>query len=273
MMRISKTWIGTGLLLCGLLVAQPRRSEAASGCTNAFLNGTYNVQVENASIVNVLASIRAANSGQPLPPPPTGGFGNNANSQGGQVPGLGRFFFDGTGAILGQVGSAGQPPPSDPSSSGNGLPINVTVGSYSVNDDCSASLVLNAVGNFNAVVAAGGGQLLFLGSDGLLGSMTRAANSCIPVLGSQQSFAFGAAGAQRTNGSNVTFAPYSTLGSVSLNPEGSFFLTAWTFTNNAVQQVAANGTFTLGIDCSLNLTYAEGTPATAPNLRGFYVDQ
>src|SRR5215510_6966547 len=112
MMTISKRLIGFVLILCGLAVVQSRMTQAATGCSNAFLSGTYNVQVENASIVNVLASIRAANSGQPLPPPPTGGFGSNPNSQGGAVPGLGRFFFDGNGSILGQVGSTLQPPPS-----------------------------------------------------------------------------------------------------------------------------------------------------------------
>jgi len=276
-MRIQKTLMGNGLVLCGLVMLQPRVSPAAQGCNNAFLNGTYNVQVANQSIVNVLASIRAANSGQPLPPPPTGGFGSNANSQGGTIPGLGRFFFDGNGSIIGQAGSVGQPGPDDASSAGNGLPASVTIGSYTVNDDCSSTLQLNAGPSFNAVVAGGGSQILFLGTDGLLGSMTRAANSCVNSVGSQQSFAFSAAGAQRaangSNGSSVVFTPYSTLGSVILNTDGSFFLTAWTFSAGALQPVAANGTFTIGIDCALTLSLAAGSPPATPNLRGFYVDQ
>src|SRR5688572_7854932 len=79
-MGIQKTLIGLGLLLCGFMMGLPRISSAAAGCGNTSLNGTYNVQVENASFVNVLTALRAGatNSGSTtLPPPPTGGFGDN----------------------------------------------------------------------------------------------------------------------------------------------------------------------------------------------------
>src|SRR6187399_903552 len=121
-MGIQKTLVGSGLLFCGLMMGLPRVSSAASGCSNGFLNGTYNVQVENATFVNVLNALRAGatNSGTTtMPPPPTGGFGDNPNSLGGQIPGLGRYYFDGNGNIVGQAMTAA------------GTTMNINVGTYS----------------------------------------------------------------------------------------------------------------------------------------------
>jgi hypothetical protein len=277
-MQIRMTLLVAGATLCGL-AGLPETSYAATGCTDAHLNGTYNVQVENSSIVSVLASLKATPSpegGTVLPPPPTGGFGNNPNSLGGQVPGLGRFFFDGAGRIVGQAAAA------------NGSSQNVIVGSYSVNLDCTASFKLNTGQSFNAVVAAGGDQALFMQTDGVSGKLTRAANSCTPTVGTNQSFAFSLSGARRatvtstpatgttttTPTATVAFTPYSTLGSVSMSPDGTFVLRGWSFTGSATEAVTANGTYNLGFDCSLKLNFGSDASAATPlSLRGFLVDQ
>jgi hypothetical protein len=275
-MQIQKTLIVSGLLLCGLIVGTPRVSSAASGCSNMFLNGTYNIEVENSSIVNVLATLRAVQTANgsttvTLPPPPTGGFGNNVNSLGGQVPGLGRFYFDGNGNITGQMTTT------------SGSVINTGVGSYTVNFDCTATMRLNSGESFNAIVGDSGNHALFMGTDGVLGTMRRSNNSCVQNLGSQQSFAFSVSGAQRRAGASgsttgttttsINFDPYSSIGSVTLNPDGSFTFRGWTFANGSTQSVTTNGTYTIGLDCSLRLNGAAVSSGSPLSLRGLLIDQ
>jgi len=278
-MRVQKTLIGSGLLLCGFMMSLPSVSFAASGCSNVSLNGTYNAQVENASFINVLNTIRAGatNSGTTtMPPPTTGGFGDNPNSLGGQIPGLGRYYFDGNGNIIGQALTP------------SGTTMNASVGTYAVNYDCTGTLRLNSGQTYNAVVANAGTRVLFMQTDsagaGIVGSMDRSSNSCGSAMGSSQSYGFSMAGAQRvgvngaaagtTNDQLVSFNPYATLGSVTLNPDGSFSLRGWTFSNGSVQNVSSTGTYTLGFDCSLKFNFGSTAAAATPfTLRGILVDQ
>jgi len=78
-----------------------------------------------------------------------------------------------------------------------------------------------------------------------------------------------------TTTSPAVFKPFSTLGSVQLNPDGGFALKSWQFSNGSLQSVTSTGTYTIGFDCSVRLTFnptASGTPAPIA-LRGLLVDQ
>ena len=157
----QRMYMVTGLLVC---LGLPRASFGISGCTTGYLTGTYNAQISSTNFMNVLNTLNstaATGSGKggaqaldaSLPPfggptgfgtgmPPAagasdsggttggttvnlGGFGNNPNSLSGQTPGLGRFFFDGSGNIVGLAQGANT--------------NNVIIGSYSVNSDCTAT--------------------------------------------------------------------------------------------------------------------------------------
>jgi len=52
-------------------------------------------------------------------------------------------------------------------------------------------------------------------------------------------------------------APFSTVGVIQLNNDSSFVLTEWTYQNGKAQTFSANGTFTIGTDCSLSLSFAK----------------
>ena len=274
-MRVHRTLVLSGLLSCGVMLSFPRVTSAAAGCSNVTVNGTYSVQIENLSLVGTLAVVNAppatgTNPSTPAPVAPTGGFGNHPNSLGGPTPGLGRFFFDGNGVIVGQT-TAGA--------------TNVNVGTYSVNYDCTATLRLDSGQSYNAIVTGGGNGVLFIETDtagaGVVGRMTRSSNSCPSSIGPASSFGFSLAGAQRmaaasSSGSpNSAFKPYSTLGSVQLNSDGGFSLRSWQFSNGTLQTVSSTGTYSIGNDCSVRLTFAPtatGSPSPIA-LRVFLVDQ
>jgi len=279
MLSAHKTVFATVVTLCAGGLGLPRASYALTGCTNAHLTGTYSVQVGNSSIMalaNTLNADPAATT--PAPPPPTGGFGDNPNSLGGSMPGLGRFFLNGEGAVTGQMVNA------------SGFTTNASVGTYSVNYDCTATISLTTGQRYNAIVADGGNRVLFVETDtagiGIVGVMQRSANSCAGPVGSPLSFAFSSSGLQKVTptstgtgtgtgtGTTTTpasrFALYSTIGSVTLNNDGSFSLRGWTTANGASQSVTTEGRYTISTDCSLRLTFNSPTAAGAPtSLRGF----
>lgn len=168
----QKTFTLAGLLICSLGV--PRISYGITGCDNTHIVGTYNARVLSANFMNAL-NTNSANASTTANP---GGFGNNSSSLSGKVPGLGRFFFDGSGNIIGVT---------------PGTAENAVVGSYNVNQDCTATMGLGTGETFNAVVAQGGSQVLFIETDstssGAVGELDRATNTCLSP-SAPQSFAF-----------------------------------------------------------------------------------
>lgn len=202
-----------------------------------------------------------------------GGLGNNPSSFGGAVPGLGRFFFDGNGNIVGQ------------GSNGSG---NVLLGTYTVNIDCTATMKFTTGQTFNAVVAQSGARILFIESDangaGAIGELDRATTACAA---SQfpQSFAFSFFGAQpsttsssggsgssgsggSTGASTTTFSASSGIGSISLDASGNFSMTEWILANGAIKPVQSSGTYTLGMDCNIRLSFAASSVGGAPGSVG-----
>src|ERR1044071_1982789 len=59
----QRTRVLVGLLLFGLVLSLPQASYAVSGCTNAYLTGTYNAQVSSINLLNVLNTLNAAAGG------------------------------------------------------------------------------------------------------------------------------------------------------------------------------------------------------------------
>ena len=293
MLPTQKTVLSTLILLGAGAICLPRPSYALTGCSNAHLNGTYVVQLSNTNALAVANTLNAAAADPtaPAPPPPTGGFGANPNSLSGSTPGLGRFYFSGSGVITGQATNSG------------GFTSNVQVGTYNVNYDCTATISLTAAANangttdpnaagtsFNALVVDSGNRVLFLETDsaglGIVGSMDRASSQCNPQLGAPLSFGLNSTAVQRTtaspNGSSAgnpaattsRYALYSTLGAISLDPNGGFSLRGWVTSGTSVQSVTAGGSYTIGTDCSLRLTFASPTAAGVPtSLRGIIINQ
>jgi len=275
-------------IVAGLLVGLglPRASFGISGCTNANLTGTYNAQISSANFMNVLSTINGSAAsahdanlppfggptgfGTGLPPSTStggtgggntgggttgsvtvnpGGFGNNPNSLSGQTPGLGRYFFDGSGNIVGL--SAGP-------NSGN-----VMIGSYSVNSDCTAAMTLNSGQTFTAVLAQNGGKVLFIETDssaiGATGELDLATTGCNTMGGTPLNFAFsffGAKTAAASSGSAVSWQQNSAIGALFLDGQGGFNMTEWMSANGSIQPLTSSGTYAIGLDCSIKLTFA-----------------
>jgi hypothetical protein len=57
MQATQRTYLAAGILILGLGLAKP--SLAITGCTNAYLNGTYNAQIANIAFENVINAINA----------------------------------------------------------------------------------------------------------------------------------------------------------------------------------------------------------------------
>lgn len=244
------------LLLCGF--GLPQVSWAVSSCNNSYLSGTYNAQINNASMLGNMSS-NAGNAGF---------FANSPNSLASQTPGLGRFYFDGGGNVIGR----------DP----NGVVANVIVGSYNVNPDCTMTMQTTSGQTFNAVLTTNGAQVLFLetdaGGNGATGTLTVSPNFCGPsYMPSSQSYGFAYSGAEAViiaqdsdvQAGTPSMQPYSAVGTLTLDGSGAFAMTQWVFSSGAVQQNLFTGTYTIGGDCSLALSYnpdpsagaSTGTPA------------
>jgi len=293
-----KTLALAGFLLCGLTL--PQASYGITGCTNANLMGVYYAQISSANFTSVLNTINGSSApgtgttgttGTTTTTTPAttnpGGFGNNPNSLSGKVPGLGRYFLDGNGNIAGVAAGT---------SNTSGAANYTVIGKYSVNSDCSATMSLNTGETFNAVLAESGKRVLFIESDstggGSIGELDLATTACVSV-GGPQTFAFSFFGAMpasapttstvtgttttpigTTGGTTTTtpaagtFQPTAAVGSISLDGSGGFTLTEWAFASGAPTKATSTGTYTVGLNCSLQLTFNPSTTATTGALAG-----
>jgi hypothetical protein len=323
MTKSRRTCVLGGLLFCSLGLGLPRVSYGITGCTNAYLTGTYTAQVSSTNFMNVLNALNGAGTtggatgatgatgstgttanpgggffgpGTPTtasgPSGPTGttgaaggttgsvtnpGFASNPFSLNGALPGISRFFFDGNGNIIGK----------NPSITN----ANVNAGSYTINTDCTATIKLATGQNFNAVVVNGGAQVLFQQSDansgGAVGSLNRSTDVCLDPTNFPASFGFSFFGAQQTNattggatgatgttgstgttGPTPNFMPFSAVGQIQLNADGSFSLHEWISQNGKVQPVTTTGTYKIGSDCSLSLSFASSSGGTTGAVGG-----
>lgn len=279
-MTLRRTFAIGITLLCCLL---PHLSAAISGCNNGYLLGNYNAQISSNNLQNVLNAMN--NSGSTVTPsgtaatPAVVGFANNPRSLSGTMPGTSRFYFDGNGTIVGN------------STTSNGGTFSTAVGSYTVNLDCTATITMaastNAAGatvpgaTFDAVLTDGGKSALFVETDstgmGTVGTLQKA-SSCVG-LNYPQSFGFSFSGATQQaasssgsgNGNGTAaagaFVPFSEIGTISTSGDGSFSLTMTSVNNGAVTRSRAGGTYTVGADCSLKLSFSSAFPGTTANFR------
>jgi len=231
MTPIHKTAAFAGILLYTLTL--PQVSYGITGCTNGNLMGVYNAQISSAGLMNVLNTINGATTPTTTGSTGTastaaanpGGFGNNPNSLTGKVPGLGRYLLDGNGNINGTpAGTTGF----------------ITIGTYTVNDDCSATMKLNTGETFNAIVAASGARVLFIESDatggGAIGELDLATTACIAGGGGPQTFAFNIFGAQQVSPPSTGTSPTPATGTSANSSLGSIF------SGNLASSLAAAGT-------------------------------
>lgn len=279
-MKISqKNMFLGGLLLCGLCL--PQIAFAIQGCSNASLIGTYNAQITNANLLNTLQNLNASAGTSGTTTTGTtgsttgvttstttgiGGFGGNPNSITGNTPALGRYYFDGTGKILGMAA---------PSSTGTtAIPQIMIIGSYIINADCTATLKLNTGQTYDAVLVSGSNRVLFLETDangaGATGTLDHAPSACTQST-SPSSLGFTLSGATpastgttggttgSTTGTAVAAKAYSAIGVLNLDGIKNFTMTESVIQNGAVQRSTAFGTYSLGSDCALRLSFASGT--------------
>jgi hypothetical protein len=250
-MKMHQKIFAWGLLIAGL--GLPHQAFAISGCSTASLRGIFDAQVSNLGLQTFLQSLNtAATAGTPV-----AGLSANANSLIGSQTGLGRYHFDGTGNIVGV--------------SGGSRPLSVAVGKYTVNSDCTAKVTMSSGATFDAVIVQGGKSILYVRTDaaggGNMGSLVHSGSCGNLVPGASYGFSF--SGANSPDGKS--FSPYSAIGAITLLNGNGFNLTETVYTSAGVQRGTATGTYSAGVDCTLNLKFSPST--TAPvSVSGLMVD-
>jgi hypothetical protein len=163
----------------------------------------------------------------------------------------------------------------------SGTPYSAAVGTYTVNIDCSATMTLATSQTFDAVVANHGQTVLFMETDAAGAAATgtlQVASSCVAFsypgsygfsfFGATQQAAGtggGTTGAAAATGTNVAlFRPYAALGTISIDGNGNFSLSQTVYQNGVVQRNAASGTYSVGVDCSLQLQFNTPTAGFTP---------
>jgi hypothetical protein len=214
--------------------------QAASGCNTGQLFGTYNVEVGSIGFQGAIT----------LPPTTTTaaviGFANNPNSLSGKIAGLGRYYFDGTGNIIGVTAASSTSPA-----------VTLNVGTFSVNTDCSASVKFTSGAAYDLYLANNGQQAVYVRTDPLGGSefgILRGAGSCVNLNGSYTFQVGGVSTQSPTSGPTGAYA-YSAAGTLALDGIGNFNLAQSLVTSAGPQKSTASGTYTVGGDCSVTLKF------------------
>jgi hypothetical protein len=159
---------------------------------------------------------------------------------------LGRYYFDGTGNIIGVTAASSTSPA-----------VSLNVGTYTVNIDCSASVKFTSGAAYDIYLATNEQEGLYVRTDALGGSEfgnLRRAGSCIALNGSYSFQAGGATTQSPTGGPTGTYA-YSAVGSLALDGIGNFNLAQSLVTSAGAQKSTASGTYTVGGDCSVTLKF------------------
>jgi len=218
------------------------------------MSGVYNAELTNIGFLGALT----------LPPTTTGpgvvvvGFGNNPNSLSGALPGLGRYFFDGTGNIVGLTAA-----------SSNSPAVNLNLGTYTVNVDCSASAKLTSGAAYDLYLASDSTTALYVRTDNAGGGeqgILKRGGACV-TLNYPGTYAFAAGGGSTQTPASGTSGmyPYSAAGVLNLNGSGAFTLSESLFTVSGVQRSTATGTYAVGGDCSVSLTFSSASGANSSN--------
>ncbi|MCU1234259.1 MAG: hypothetical protein JWP63_2226 [Candidatus Solibacter sp.] len=250
------------LLLGGLFtfcLIAPKALPAASGCTTSQLFGVYDAQGTNVALQNLIRPIVS------VPPTTTNaavvGFLNNpASLNGTSIPGAGRYYLDGTGNVTGLTAASSTLPA-----------ININVGTYTVNNDCSGRVTFTSGAAYDIYLSFGGTVVKYLRTDGSAGGevgLLQRANSCVNLTyGGSFTFQVGGGSTQPTSttGGTTALAPYSSVGAFTLNGNGGFAMTQSLLTATGVQRSTSIGTYTLSGDCTLTLSFATATGSNSTN--------
>ena len=144
---------------------------------------------------------------------------------------------------------------------------------------------------YDAVIVNHGRQALFLETDATgagAGGKLELAGPCV-ALNSTDSFGFSFSGAtQQAAGSGTgttgatgttaaSFMPYSAIGTINTDGNGSFMMSQSVYQNGTVTRSTAQGSYTVGNDCSLQLKFApqigsSSGAATPALLRGLVLN-
>jgi len=242
-----------GLFICAAMV--PAAWGAASGCVSGELLGLYNAQITNINMQDVLQSMQAsASSAAATDTARIAGFAANDNSLSGNLPALGRYYFDGAGNIVGV--STGR------------TPFNLAIGKYTVSADCTGKVTLTSGAAYDFVLSNSGRQVTYLRTDtssgGNVGVLRRAA-SCVG-LSYPSSFTFAVAGGSKQADSSGAFGPYSAIGVMNLTGStGQFNMTETLYKSSGVVRSTASGTYTVGVDCSVSFKFSTSAGANSSN--------
>ena len=222
---------------------------AITGCTNAYLQGSYGGQISG-----VVAGVK--------PSSPSGG------SSIGPALTLNRLVFDGQGSVYGTEAANGN---------GNLTQWQVA-GSYAVNTDCTVVMALTDTAgsqqNFNGVLVSGGDRAYLARVDvgfALSGALERARNSCTAAdfsgtYGFRRSGATLSASAVAPAAASVPSV--DSVGLINADGNGSFSMTESLAGSGASGWSASTGTYTVGDDCSVTLTFDATAAAGAASVQG-----
>jgi hypothetical protein len=239
----------------------------SAGCVTGQLLGHYNTQVANVNTQDILKALKAA----PKPADSVAvvpGLAANDNSLSGHLPALGRYYFDGSGNIIGVATGK--------------VAFNLALGKYTVSGDCTGKISLNSGAAYDFVISNSGKQITYLRTDsaagGNLGVLKRA-SSCV-ALNYPNGFTFAVAGGnQQTDSSGSTaFGPYSVVGILNLSGNGQFSLSESTYTTGGVTRSTAAGTYAVGADCGVSFKFSSAAGTSSANfvapvsLRALMVD-
>jgi|SRR5579863_5776581 len=268
------------LLMSAMLGLGLHSAWAITGCSNSYLSGTYNAQVSNSEIANLINAVN--NNGSTTTTTASVTFPGSLIAGG---PNVGRYYFDGNGNVIGMQSVT------TPAGSAS---VSGVIGTYSVDTNCNAKISLNGGSrSFYGVITNQGQTVLFLESDssgmGTTGSFQRSANSCT-ALPYAQSFGFTFFGASQTaasagsgtgsgtgsgSGSGtgtttaaVTFQPLASVGTLQLDGAGNYTMSAWITNNGATTQSSVTGTYTIGPDCSVRLAPSSNSSSSGGSTGG-----
>ncbi len=241
-----------------LSLAAPNAALAISGCNANSMKGLFDAQFSNSGLQVFLKNLRGAKDGSN----PATGFAGNPSSLVGNQPGIGRYFFDGNGNIVGQAAVTG-----------NAKPYNAVIGKYTVNSDCTGKVTMNSGAAYDVVILQGGHGAFYVRTDadgaGNIGTLTH--TGACNTLTAPVSYGFSFAGANGTEAAKA--GPYSGIGAITLLGNGGFSLTESLYSNGGVQRVTSSGTYSVGADCAVSLKFAGNSTPAPVAIQGLMVDK
>ncbi len=246
-------------VLSGLALAMGMipRAQAITGCNNAMLMGAYGFHFSGSLTPDLSGGVGGAVTPTSVMSQLAAGAtpaGVSTKSAGG----VARLYLDGAGTLFGNSAAS-----VDGAWSEGPL-----TGTYSINDDCSASFTLTdssgGTQHFDAVVLNQGDSASLLQTDkgvGVSGSLRRARGSC------QTSDLIGTYGI-RNNGSLRDSGAFTSIGKISVDDQGNVTATESRFSGGAYSQVTSTGTIAVNLDCTLTLSLASTVDGSLANFRG-----